>query len=122
LALAVDAALLKAKVPVVRAASLRLVGRRAFVQVATGETPAVVAEALQRFVPDQKNLGAWTAAADVQRVLQERRLGLRALHRVDQQLCFPTAPPPLPPLSTATVRAALAAPLLTTEPLDGPKR
>lgn len=122
LALAVDAALLKAKVPVVRAASLRLVGRRAFVEVATAETPAVVAEALQRFVPDQKNLGAWTAAADVQRVLQERRLGLRALHRVDQQLCFPLPPAPLPPLSTATVRAALAAPLLTTEPVDGPKR
>ena len=114
LALAVDAALSQAKVATTGPASLRLVGRAAFVHIPTAAAVSVVGEALRRFVPEQKGLAGWQAAAAARMRLVERQLGLAALRRVDRDLCFPPtrqSSQPLAPLSPAAVRAALAAPL-----------
>ena len=117
LALAVDAALSQARVATTGPASLRFLGRAAFVHIPTAAAVSVVGEALRRFVPEQKGLAGWQTAAVVRTRLAERQLGLAALRRVDRDLCFsPTRqssqpPQPLAPLSPAAVRAALAAPL-----------
>ena len=114
LALAVDAALSQAKVATTGPASLRFVGRAAaYVHIQTAAPLSVVGEALQRFVPDQRGVAGWQAAAAARTRLVERQLGQAALRRVDRDLCFPPTrqSPPLAPLSPATLRAALAAPL-----------
>ncbi len=88
--------------------------QQAWLAISTPSPAATVAAALTAFVTDGRQFTALLQAANARRAWRHSRVGTAALDQVDGMLCFPTTT--LTPTTTtatpATIRAALAAPVL----------